>query len=230
MALLNFGYYITSPVPKPHYMSLECEKVLTVSNCICDLHPDLTGCFWDNRAEEQKAYQKTLGLSDSEFSDMKKAVADLFENQRFETDSRFYSQADAHLFMKKYLYNLLELKVICLAIEDEYKNILCEEVPQGMKPSPNIPSIFTDEKIAGKLLGYDILGWDCSAFHSYLCNGFEKVFSQKYPLKINELGMIQNPYEEVKDVAGCLDGGEPVIWLPFFIYECNDPGAPGNAD
>jgi hypothetical protein len=74
------------------------------------------------------------------------------------------------------------------------------------------------------LFGYEILGWDNGGFHSYLCNGFEKNISREYELAINEFGVIQNSYTMVKEFAKYLadKGGEPLIWLPFSIFELSN--------
>jgi hypothetical protein len=220
MSFLNFGYCIAEPVPKPDYISLDCDKILSASACICNFHPSLNGSFWINRGKEQIEYQGKLNISDDDFNAMKNTVNRLFNSNRLDIDGRFANCADALDFYNKYLYNLNGLKIIAVALEKEYKDILCDEIANGA----NILSTLEVTQSDGKLFGYEILGWDNGGFHSYLCNGFEKSISREYELAINEFGLIQNSYTMVKEFVKYLadKGGEPVIWLPFAIFELSN--------
>ena len=164
---------------------------------------------------KQADYQKSLGLKNEEFDELKGAVSRLFDAHLLDCDSRFARLADALLFREKYLYNLPDLKVISVALEDVYKNILSEQVVNS-----NIKDTWSIDQSAGQFLGYDILGCDGGSFHSYLCNGLNKNISEKYLLEVDDCGIIQNPYDEVKAFVECIkDKGEPVVWLPFTMYE-----------
>ena len=139
----------------------------------------------------------------------------MFNAEELGHDSCFTKLSDALLISKKYLYNLPCIKIISLALEDAYKDIFIEDAT----PKWNI-SLLKEQKTDGDFIGYDILGWDTGGFHSYLCNGLNKDIESKYSLEINDLGLIQNQYSQVKEFAEYIEGqGEPVIWLPFAVYE-----------
>ena len=214
MNFLNIGYYIVEPMPTPEYLDLRCKQIITVTECICNVHPSLIGCYWLNQEKRQSEYKKLLGLSDETFTELKETVMHLYEEHKLDVDSRFNELPNALLFCKKYLSNQPNMRVISIALEDTYKDVFIEDAGENLNVA-----ILCEQKNDGKLLGYDILGWDWSSFHSYLCNGLNKDISDKYPLEINEFGLIQNPYSQVKEFAKCINGmGEPVLWLPFAVY------------
>lgn len=214
MNFLNFGYYIVEPVSVPKYLNLKCKQILTTTDCICNIHPSLLGSFWVNHERQQPEYKKSLGLSDEKFGELKETVSQLYYKHELCVDGRFAKLSDALWFCDKYLYNLSDIKVISISLEGIFKNAFIEDVGENLNMC-----LLTKQEFNGDFLGYDILGWDWSGFHSYLCNGLHKDISNKYNLEINDFGLIQNPYSQVKEFAEYIeDKGEPVNWLPFAIY------------
>jgi len=216
MDFLNFGYYIVEPAPTPKYLNLKCEQVITVSGCICNIHPSLTGLLFHLELEQQQLeYKKSLFLSDEDFTSLQEMILHLYTGNRLDVDSRFVNLSDALLICNKYLYDQPNIKVISLALENVYKDTFIEEVGCCL----NATSL-ENQKNDGNFLGYDILGWDFSYFHTYLCNSLNQDISDKYPLKVNKHGLLQNPYPQVKIFSEYIDGkGEPVMWFPFAVYE-----------
>jgi hypothetical protein len=88
----------------------------------------LNGSFWLNRDKEQIEYQGKLNISDDDFNAMRNTVNHLFNSNRLDIDGRFANCADAIDFYNKYLHNLNDLKIIAVALEKEYKKILCDEI------------------------------------------------------------------------------------------------------
>lgn len=216
MDFINYGYYIIEPISKPNYISLCCEDILTPSHCICNLHPLLAASFWDHHKNEQIKYQQTLRLSDEKFADMKKTVSILFNERKLDNDSRFIALSDMLSFYKNYLLRVPTLKLISIALEDIYRDCFFNEI----RDTSNIFCPLNEQQFGGNLLGYDILGWDYGGFHTYLCNSLETKISAKFPLLVNKFGLIQNSYLEVKQFSEYIaDMGEPVLWLPFAVWE-----------
>lgn len=218
MAFLNFGYYIVEPTPKPDYISLQCDKIISASGCICDFHPLIDGSFWLNHDEKQLEYMSKLKISEDAFNTLKNTVSDLIDKNKLDYNGRFADYVDAAEFYAEYLSNLNGLKIIAIALEGEFKDILRDEIGD----SSNILPEFELQQTIGELIGFEILGWDFGSFHSYLCNSFDKDISEAYNLMVNDFGIIQNSYAEVKKFAEFLEdkNGEPVVWLPFAVFEC----------
>ena len=64
-------------------------------------------------------------------------------------------------------------------------------------------------------LGNDILGWDISGFHSFLCNSLQKELPD---IKFNHIGLPDHDFTEVTRFASQIKGkGEPVEWIPCRI-------------
>ena len=221
MLFLNFGYYIIEPYAKPEWFKLASKQVITVSDCLCELHPSLRGTFWLNQnmkpyEKEQRDYQQLLKLPVDVFTELKKTVNQLYDEKLLDVDSRFTEVSDAISFQQKYLHNLSTM-LISIALEDVFKNSFIQDYDELLNAD-----LLKKEDVGGKFIGYDILGWDFNSYHSYLCNGLNEDISMKYVLEINEHGLIKNDYEQVKIFAEYLndnDMGEPVNWLPFAVYK-----------
>ena len=216
MKFLNFGYYIVQPYPTPEYLSLTCEHVLTVSQCFGDVHPSLVGLLFHLEHDPQQLeYKKSLALSDEEFSKLQEIVLHLYKSHKLDVDGRFVELSDALSFCEKCLYNLPNVKIISIALESAYKDIFIEDAGRCLNAS-----FLEKQQSNGNFLGYDILGWDFSYFHTYLCNSLHQDISDRYPLELNAFGLIQNHYSYVKEFSEYIDGeGEPVLWPPFAVYE-----------
>lgn len=220
MSLKLFGYYLVEISSKPDWIDIDSPKILTVSKCIGTLHPLLEGCFYINQVKDHKNYQKLLKLDDTEFADLKGTVNTLYEQQKIDFDSRFQHYQDALAFYENYLYQLENIKIVALAVEEKNTDSLLNELAD----STHAFLLSEDNTIEGEFIGYDILGYEFDFCHSYLCNGLDKEISQLFDLKTNELGIIQNSYTEVEAFAQHISGmGEPVLWLPFAIYDCSKP-------
>ena len=74
----------------------------------------------------------------------------------------------------------------------------------------------------GTVLGYEILGYDCGWFCSFVCNSLEKDFVNRLGIKLNQYGLI--PQYNLALIATeyttrPTTGAEPVLWLPWTIIE-----------
>lgn len=214
--LRQLGYYITAPVSRPGYISLPCEKILSVSRCICDIHPDLTGCYFINHIAHS-AYKNRLGLSDDKFRQLKTDISELIDRRILSLDSCFAKLPDALYIFRNFLQNIPDLKIIGISTDEKYFDTL---IAEGFDVLSN--SSLSDE-INGALIGGEILGWDNGSFHSYLCNSLEKEILEKYTMTVSQTGLIQNSFEEITQFAEHIKRlGEPVQWIPFLLHNCTE--------
>lgn len=210
------GYYIVGPVSKPQYLSLHCDKILSVSSCIDDIYPDLSGCLWRETGDSWEKYKAKLRLSEAEFKQMMEEVSDLFANNRMDVDGRFINLADARHYYDSYIPKTLDAKIIAVLMLKEDAAQLIEEPYWGQN------AVISSENLTqGKLLGGEIIGFDCGSFHSYLCNGLDKDISERYTLSVDDYGVIQNEFPQIRLFAELIQGaGEPVLWLPCLLVDC----------
>lgn len=232
-SVINIGYYIIEDVAKPSYVSFFCDRLISSSNCICNLHPDLCGCFWMGYKNEKKAYKQKLGLSDEEYAKMSNCVADLFHNRILGVDGRFNTLEAAFEFADTYLNKCENIHVVGLFTTDKYINILSEEFGdlEHFKRSFSQEEAASGKKIieeySGKtdlekhFIGYEIIGYDMGieSPHSYLCNSLERELIG-HGLMTGKWGLIQNDFKQVEEFTKFIQGkGEPVDWIPVILYE-----------
>jgi len=215
MEFKNIGYYIVEPVDRPSCVSLECEKLLSISPCFCDMHPDLSGCLWDGHKKEKKAYQERLSMTSDEFTDMEREVSGLFQERRIDTDCRFTVLSDAVNFYQRYLKGRINVRIVSISTPRRYVASLLDEALWGQNAA------VSSEEITGTLIGGEILGFDYGSFHSYLCNGLEKELQKIFHVSFSpKTGLIQNDFTELERFAEHIQGmGEPVDWIPVLIRE-----------
>lgn len=122
-----FGYYIVKPLLKPKWCTLKTSHILSVSeNGLSEKFPDLEKCFWTNYPESNRTeYQRYLQLSDNDFWDFCRLVADLFDKNWLTTDVRFYCIDDV-MKIYQYLRNVGGYRIIGIftdyEIFDEFDN------------------------------------------------------------------------------------------------------------
>ena len=95
-----------------------------------------------------------------------------------------------------------------MCAKDEYIKLLGDDF--------NIEKNSVSE-IDGNILGCDIIGWDISGFHSFLCNGLEKQFLD---VKFNSYGLLDETYCKAEQMSIRIQGmGEPVDWMPVILHK-----------
>ena len=204
----TIGYYIRKIEDKPAWLDIRSDKIISVSPCFTDEHPPidivLKAAGWTvniDLAEKSKEYCKKYGFTEEEFSQMLEDAYKLFDaGLMFGNDSRFKNKASAAWFYKKY-YEEKGFMPVGIATKQKYADILKEDMYIEQEPD------------LGELLGCDILGYDMSAFHTFLCNSLQE---ETKTAKFNKYGLLENTFEEIESMAEQIDGmGEPVDWLPF---------------
>lgn len=207
------GYYIVEPKTKPEIISLPCKQIISASDCISLHHPDLVEFFWLGAEKKAGKYQEKFQLSDETFLHLKEDVSRLLDDGKIVIDGLFKNRKDAEEIYQKYFSANDAIRIIGISVQTPYVDVLQEEMG-------NSGWLYTQENVQGKPLGFEIIGWDISGWHSYLCNDLQKIIEEKYLLKVNDLGLIQNSYEEVIDFAKGIEGmGEPVEWVPVAVHD-----------
>ena len=223
------GYFIITPVVRPDYMDKQLipDTILSASDCICDFHPEID-VLWGRSKEAKHQYIKRLNISQSTYEVMENWIGSKFEEGIFAYPQVFTTIELAKEFLHKYLSRLSDVKIIGIGLTEKYVDKFIEyEEPLNIQENQYgiekllLNRILVEEKDS-KFMGYEILGYEFGAFHSYLCNGLEKDFNEHFKFRLNKNGFIPSPedaaryceYSNGEDV-----GTEPVLWLPWAIYE-----------
>lgn len=212
------GYYICEKVPPLRFMKNFSQEIISVSNCIGELHPN-----WQNfagaygvRKAFRASYRNKLKLTEGEFEEFLTDFGDYISAKKLDTSSRFVFLSDAKYFREKYFADI-ECGIVGVSTDENSFNALKSDVEDTMGYC-----CLNGEPDTNNSIGYDILGWDNGSFHSYLCNALQEEFPS---LKINEIGLISNTFEEAAEFARYLckhELGEPVEWIPVSITRLND--------
>lgn len=200
------GYYICEIQNTPKGLNGVGNKILSVSRCIGEQHPRWE-CLIGSAAEgENRKYQNLLKLNNEQYRAFMDSANRLFDLRQLDVDSRFLKFSDAQYFYKRFC-SAVPCRVVSLSTTPVYFKILAETLNDGS--GFGLMSGETDHSLR---LGYDILGWDISFFHSFLCNELQKELPKA---AFNEFSLLENDFQDVICYAGQIEGrGEPVMWIP----------------
>ena len=203
------GYYICELCDTPEWLQGISRQILSVSGCIGEQHPRWE-CFmggWDKKAIQE--YQKKLRLNKEQYIEFLETAKRLFDAGSLDVDSRFLRFQDARDFYERFC-RAVSCCVISVSTTREYYEILA-----GERKSGNSHGRMNGEDDRSSCLGNDILGWDISRFHSFLCNSLQKELPD---IKFNRMGLLDHDFTEVTCFADQIKGkGKPVEWIPCRI-------------
>lgn len=208
------GYYICEKIIAPEILGIKSDEMITVSGCFSEIHPDLTYCYFDNnRKKEQIEYRKKWDINESKAIMLQNDIHNMFQN-RLAIDGRFLNLEDAKKICANY-FDINKCVIVSVsATEEDYKQMTNEL----SEHSNAINDFFTGILDENELFGYDILGWDISGFHTFLCNSLHKELELA---RFNKYCLLENDFETVQDFANQIQGkGEPVEWVPCRIGRC----------
>lgn len=200
------GYYICEIKAIPEWLQGISRQMLSVSGCLGEQHPRWE-CFLGGWIKgELREYQERLQLNKEQYREFSETANCLFNARRLDVDSRFLKLSDAQDFYKKFC-QALPCRVISISTTREYFEILAKELKGS-----NSYGLMNGENDSSPCLGSDILGWDISGFHSFLCNSLQKDLPDA---RFNDMGLLDHEFHEVINFAHQIQGkGEPVEWIP----------------
>lgn len=208
------GYYICEKSDIPEWLGIKGDEMISASSCFSRIHPDLTYCYFiNNSKEERMEYHKKWNITEEKAVMLQKDIHSLFEKS-LAIDGRFLNLEDAKRIREKY-FDDNKCAIISVSMTEENYKLLTEELSEN---SSGINDFFSGAEDQNMLLGYDILGWDISGFHTFLCNGLHKELEL---IQFNKYCLIENDFETVQNFAMQIQGkGEPVEWIPCKIGLC----------
>lgn len=133
----------------------------------------------------------------------------LFGAGKLDVDSRFLHLSDAKDFYERFC-RAVPCRVVSISTTGAYYGILVEELKGS-----HSHGLMNGKNDSGSWIGNDILGWDISGFHSFLCNSLQKELPDA---RFNGTGLLENGFHEVEGFVRQIQGkGEPVEWIPCRI-------------
>lgn len=224
---ISGGYRILKYVKRPNYSSADLlpDEILTTSTCMVNTIPGSWATPWssDEKIERDKIATE-FGLN----AEDQKAITDWTTLQMnikaMEFPDIFYSTQAARDFLS--LFNIATEKLVIVGIgirkniaKDFVDTCKVDRLQDGL-----ISTVELGQKLEnrGLFLGYEIYGHEGGWYHSWLCNGLEKVALKKFSIAPNKHGFI-NDYEDAKKCAEYFEdpdlGAETVPWYPWGIFK-----------
>lgn len=203
------GFYICKYGECPSFLREISDEFLSVSDCLCEHEPRIGYTHGWKPDGDKKEYIELLFTNKEQYIKMSSEINELFNKNTFFSDGRFLDYNDAYYFYDTY-FRSSNYKLIAVIMDESYFDLVKEDL-----------EVQKDCYIAGKnkYIGCDIIGWDYSGFHSFLCNSLQ----EDYPyLRFNKYGLVDENYSTVEKISKEIQGqGEPVDWIPVKIYLCD---------
>ena len=200
--MIVIGYYICKFSDCPSYLGMKSDHFISASECLSDHEPQLFLCHGWTPNGDDETYIRYFPTREI-YLKMSGEINELFRKKMFFEDGRFLRKEDALYFYHKY-YDDSDHMLISVSTLPAYRSSLGNAI------------ISEDQDEEGEYLGNDLIGWEFSGFHSFLCNSLQEEFPQ---IEFNNYGLINDAFEVVIKMAEQIQGmGEPVDWIPVKIH------------
>lgn len=218
---ISGGYYLVKPL-ESHSFPLMPEPLVTVSSCITEVGP---GWFWGPGTD-----RPAHGFSNSIDAEVAQTV--LPEGVRIAKQDApfgFCSFVSASVYharltpptilvgigLHKSLTRLIEVQ---RSRDIGYGNGLVQRMARRRRLR------------AGRVLGYEPLGFEAISFHSWVCNWFPERVEKDLGIRPAANGFLSS-FADARRVNQYVrrEGGEPSIWLPWLVVQYGSEGAGSGA-
>ena len=151
--------------------------IWSASRHICEIYPESWILPWVSDDVSAKENQEILELDDAEFKALQLEFNNLFNQDEFGFPNVFISLVVARNFHGRYLKHLSNIKLLSIALADEY----WEEFIQETEPGKNMGEYGIRTKLRARrsvepeavFKGFEVLGYDHGQFCSYICNSLQ---------------------------------------------------------
>ncbi len=222
---ISGGYFITRRVERQPGMDAALPaSLVTLSGCLAPFIPDSWSYSWSNDSTDQRAAARARFSLDEPTA----AAASAWADNAINTDavgwpSVFPSASDALRFRAEFLPTVKDALVVGISLDPQrVAEFLSRTLSDGCDPGGVHRALErrAQPETGGRFLGFDVLGWDCWPFHSYLCNGLEKEFASRFDARPNADGLYDDAVVASKCAAWACDErshAEPVLWLAWAV-------------
>ncbi len=228
MKYISGGYYLISPIKRPDYLDKDLipDSILSVSDCLCDFHPDIN-VLWGGSNNNKEKYMEQLKITQSIYEEMENWVGGMAEKEIFEYPQMFTSLDLAREFCSEFLNHIDDVNIIGIGLSQDYADEFIEYEETLTKPKEErngIEKLLLNNVLVDnnglEMVGYEVLGFESGKFHSYLCNGLEKDFNKQFRFSLNKSGFIPSLEEAARycEYSNDEELGEHVLWLPWAIF------------
>ena len=222
------GYFLAKYAARSEGMSADLlpARILSASHCIADI-PDAWAVRWANYQESDREEEAAkFGITPEILPQVIDWVTSGLESKKIGWPVVFYSLDTARQFAQSFLTHDTDLVLVGIGLQPEHAALLLlEEKPPDNHGTPGIYEALGQNlglESGGEVLGFEVLGYDWGAFHSWLCNGLELASYREFNIRPNRYGFISN----LEDAIKCAEyasrdevGAEPALWQPWLVVK-----------
>ena len=226
------GYFITKAIEPPVWRTttdaeLLPARLITLSNCLTGFAPDDWALEWvQYTAENRLEKAARFGLTAETLPALTHWVTEQFNKAEIGWPNLFYTVNTARQFKNQFLPASQDLVLLGLGLDPALVDGFLEKVkpPEGIGAAGVYEALGQKQKLetGGEFLGFDFLGFDTGAFHSWLCNLSAREVYTATGIRPNDWGLFSKP-EEAKTLAQYAGRPgvslEPATWLPWLVVK-----------
>ena len=223
---ISGGYYVVKPVSRPEVFStLLPRNILTLSSCIAEIAPDFWAVEGYKYTEEKRTAEAfKFGIPASLVPEMTKWVT---AETHYWQPIGFSSAIATQEFRSRFITDP-DIVVVGIGLHisrlSSFRNQLDQDINHGYGLLERIEEN-TMLAAGGHVLGFEPLGYEGAHFHSWLCNDVPDDAHNRFGIRPNDQGFI-NEFEDAVRVVEYMKetGAEPAIWEPWLVVQYpNDP-------
>jgi len=136
----------------------------------------------------------------------------------------FYSTNVASRFVEDFRVSTQDLVLFSIGLHKKHVGLFLEKTrsPERIVPSGIWLTVQKGlpPEVGGRVIGYDVLGYELAWAHSWLCYSFEKDVRDRLGIRPNRHGFIEN-FGDAERVAEYADNSDAPIenkpWLPWLV-------------
>lgn len=229
------GYFITHYNNRPDYNdpTLLPPKILSLSPCLANFFPD-SWCYDWVQMDENQRYEKAniFGIDQENLEKTIHSLTNRF-NKTFGYSNVCFSLTIAQNLVNEFIFTKSDLTILGASIPRSMKKQFCSFMTppppeKGFAPighSGLLEMVIKNEppRMGTKILGFELLNFDhyipaCS----WLCNSLEQKLKNKFNIKPNHNGFIDNiddAFRACELISNKELKAEPGLWQPMLITQ-----------
>lgn len=221
------GAYYLLKLRKVDYGSIKDTKVSTCSTCINDSYFDAWSISWTTLGKTGlQEVKKKFNLTFAQIEEIQKWADQKFDEKKIGWINTFADFETLSEYKVKFFNDIKDYQILSINFPELEKEDLLREFKIEEKDIGAIglwdnlsKSILEVNDGSEKEIGFDLIGIESGGdFHSFHCHDLANDLINKFDIKINKYGLIDNPsnWEQlVKYMNEEENGFEPVPW--FFV-------------
>ncbi len=227
--MISAGYMLAKRTLRPDYIcsQLMPERILSASECLVDFVPDLWTIDWTRLPDEERAKKaRVFGMDAAARRQVSLWVEEGVDKGAFGWPNVFFSTDDAREFVRRFVPGQEDLVLFGLGLPERLSELFIEsETPSDETGASGVfeaISRLQPLEDGGRVLGFEILGYDTSGYHSWLCNGLEQDVADELSVRPNADGFVDTYHDAMKAAEFCGRdevGAEPGFWAPWLVVE-----------